>query len=109
MAEVIAGLNRVLENMSPSDRQSPAIVRDVSTLPGGSRLFATEAEGGRHLVVVDKSYFNPKLPRDKIQLITVHWHSSPNDPSDRPKVEMLSAFKENFDFIALLEMLDNQR
>ncbi len=109
MAEVIAGLNRALENMSPSERQSPAIVRDVSALPGGTRLFATEAEGGRHLVVVDKSYFNPKLPRDNIQLITVHWHSSPNDPGDRPKVEMLRAFKENFDFIALLEMLDNQR
>lgn len=103
--DAIAGFERVLANMSPSERNSPAIVRDVSTMPGGSRLFATEAEGGRHLVTIDKSYFNSKLPRDKIQLITVHWHSSPNDPSDRPKVEMLRAFKENFDFIALWEML----
>lgn len=105
MAEVIAGLNRVLENMSAKDRQAPALVRDVTTLPGGSRLFATETEGGKHLVTIDKSYFNAKLPRDKIQLITMRWHSSPNDPADRPKVEMLRAFKENFDFPALWEML----
>lgn len=106
MSDAIAGLNRVLENMSATERQAPALVRDVTTLPGGSRLFATEAEGGRHLVTIDKSYFNTKLPRDKIQLITVHWHSSPSDPGDRPKVEMLRAFKENFDFIALWEMLE---
>lgn len=102
MADVIAGLNRVLANMSASERSAPAIVRDVTTLPGGTRLFATEAEGGRHLVTIDKSYFNPKLPRDTIQLITIRWNSS---KEDRPKVEMIEAFKRNFDFIAMWEML----
>ena len=107
MRDAIAGLSRVLENMSPSERQAAALVRDLTTLPGGSRLFVSEAEGGRHLVTVDKSYFNPNLPRAAIQLITVHWHSSPNDPGDRPKVEMLEAFKRNFDFLSLQEMLSN--
>jgi hypothetical protein len=102
MTEAVSGLNRVLANMSSSERSSPALVRDVTTLPGGSRLFATEAEGGRHLVTIDKSYFNAKLPRDTIQLITVRWNWS---ESDRPKVEMIKAFKRNFDFIALAEML----
>lgn len=106
MVDVIAGLNRVLESMSAAERKAPALVRDVTTLPGGSKLFVAEAEGGKHLVTIDTSYFNPRLPRDKIQLITMHWHSSPNDPADRPKVEMLRAFKENFDFIALWEMLE---
>lgn len=106
MLDVIAGIERALSNMSASERAAPALVRDVTTLPGGSRLFATETEGGRHLVTIDKSYFNAKLSRDKIQLITIHWHSSPSDPLDRPKVEMLRAFKENFDFIALWEMLE---
>ena len=102
MRDVIAGLNRVLGNMSASERAAPAIVKNVSQLPGGSRMFATEAEGGRHLVTIDKSYFNPKLPRDTIQLITIRWNSS---PEDRPKVEMIEAFKRNFDFIAMWEML----
>ena len=105
MDQAIASFDRVLTNMSPAERAEPALVRDISALPGGTRLFVTEAEGGRHLVTVDKSYFDPKLPRDKIQLITVHWHSSPNDPADRPKVEMVEAFKRNFDFLALGEML----
>lgn len=106
MLDVIAGLERALSNMSASERAAAALVRDVTTLPGRLKLFATEAEGGRHLVTIDKGYFNAKLPRDKIQMITVHWHSSPSDPLDRPKVEMLQAFKENFDFIALWEMLE---
>jgi hypothetical protein len=72
MLDVIAGLERALSNMSASERKAPALVRDVTTLPGGSKLFATEAEGGRHLVTIDKGYFNANLPRDKIQLITVH-------------------------------------
>ncbi len=98
----VAGLTSALERMSATERQSPAIVRDFNASPGRVKLFATEAEGGRHLVTLDKSYFNPKLPRDTIQLITVHWHSS---PGDRPKVEMIEAFKRNFDFSALSAMI----
>ncbi|MFZ1700760.1 MAG: hypothetical protein WBO10_03610 [Pyrinomonadaceae bacterium] len=102
MLDAIAGLKRILGNMSTAERQSPALVRDVTILPGNTKLFAAESEGGRHLVTIDNSYFNAKLPRDTIQLITVHWHAN---KSDRPKVEMVRQFKENFDFDALAQML----
>lgn len=99
MRDAIAILNGALGNLSPAERQSPALVRDVTAT---SRLFASEAEGGRHLVTIDKSYFKAGIPRDKIQLIIVHWHSS---PADRPKLKMLETFKKNFDFLALSGML----
>jgi len=102
MRDVIAGLQRVLENMSPAERSAPAIVRDVTILPGGSRMFASESEGGRHLVTIDRSYFNPKLPRDVIQLITVHWNTNETDTA---KIEMIREFKKDFDFESLKEML----
>ena len=72
----------MIANLSPAERQSPAIVRDITASPAG--LFATEAEGGRHLVTIDKSFFNLKLPRETIQFITVHWNWN---ETDKPKVE----------------------
>ena len=98
----IAGLNSALARMSATERQTPAIVRDTNASPGRSKLFATEAEGGRHLVTVDKSYFDSRLSRDAVQLITVHWYW--ND-SERPKAEAVRAMKEKFDFEALRQML----
>jgi hypothetical protein len=98
----IAALNTALGAMSPTERRSPAIVRDINATPGRVKLFATEAEGGRHLVTIDRSYFDPRLPRDAIQLITVHWHW--ND-MDVPKVEAIKQFKGRFDFEALRQML----
>ncbi len=99
---MIASLNNAISNMSVADRQSPSIVRDLNATPGVIKLFATEAEGGRHLVTLDKSYFDPRLPRDAIQLITVHlsWIET-----DIPKVEAIKQFKEKFDFEALKAML----
>lgn len=98
----IAAINSMIGNMSPAERQSPAIVRDINASPGRAKLFVTEAEGGRHLVTIDKSFFNPKLPREAIQFITVHW--SWNN-QDIPKTEAIRQFKENFDFEALKQML----
>ena len=96
----IAALNSMLGSMSTAERQSAAIVRDITASP--NRLFVAETEGGRHLVTIDKSFFNPKIPRETIQFITVHW--SWNE-LDIPKVEAIRQFKEKFDFTALKEML----
>ena len=101
-AKEITSLTSAIGNMSPAERQMPAIVRDISALPGSAKLFVSEAEGGRHLVTIDKSFFNPKLPRDTIQFITVHWNW--ND-TDIPKAEAIRQFKQNFDFEALKQML----
>lgn len=98
----IAALNSVLGSMSPAERKAPSIVRDVYATPGRTKLFATETEGGRHFVTIDKSYFDSRLPRDAIQLITVHWSWL---DEDIPKVEAIKQFKDKFDFKALWEML----
>ncbi len=98
----VAKLKTMITNMSSAERQSPAIVRDITTSPGRAKLFVTEAEGGIHLVTIDKSFFNPKLPRDVIQLITVDWCWKDKDV---PKAEAIRQFKQNFDFEALKQMI----
>ena len=97
-----ARLKTMIANMSTADKQTPAIIRDITASPSRAKLFVTEAEGGRHLVTIDKGFFNPKLPRETIQFITVRWNW--ND-KDIPKVEAIRQFKENFDFAALRQML----
>lgn len=97
-----ARLKSMIANMSSAERQTPALVRDITASPIRAKLFVTEAEGGRHLATIDKSFFNQKLPREAIQFITVHWNS--ND-KDIPKVEAIRQFKEKFDFAALKQML----
>lgn len=98
----VASLKSAIARMSPAERQSPALVRDIGASPGGAKLFVTEAEGGWHLVTIDKSFFNPKLPRETIQFITVRWNW--ND-KDIPKAEAIRLFKQNFPFETLKQML----
>jgi hypothetical protein len=98
----VAKLKTMITNMSPTEKQFPAIVSDITASPGRAKLFVTEAEDGIHLVTIDKSFFNPKLPRDVIQLITVDWSWKDKDV---PKAEAIRQFKENFDFEALKQML----
>ncbi len=97
-----ASLKSMIARMSPGEKQTPALVRDITASPSGAKIFAAEAEGGKHLVTIDKSFFNPKLPRETIQFITVHWNW--ND-TDVPKAEAMRQFKQNFDFAALRQML----
>ena len=97
-----ARLKSMIANMSPAEKQSPAIVRDITASPSRAKLFVIESEGGRHLVTIDKNFFNPKLPRETIQFMTVHWNW--ND-ADIPKVEAIRHFKKNFDFAVLKQMI----
>ena len=103
-ANEIAGLNAAIERMSPAERRTQAIIRNGAypALPGRGKLFATEAEGGKRLVTVDKAFFDPTLPRGAIQFIAVQWSWDEQNPS---KAEMIRAFKQGFDFGALKQML----
>jgi len=101
-ATEVAGLKSAIANMSPAEKDSPALVRDIIASPGRGKLFVPEAEGGRHLVTIDKSFFNPKLPRDAIQFMTVRWSWNEKDV---PKAEAIRLFKQNFDFEALRDMI----
>ena len=103
-ANEIAGLNAAIERMSPAERQTQAVIRNGAypASPGRVRLFATEAEGGKRLVTVDRAFFDPRLPRETVQFITVQWSWDEQIPS---KAEMIRAFKQGFDFGALKQML----
>lgn len=103
-ANEIAGLNAAIEGMSPAERQIQAVIRNGAypAMPGRSKLFVTEAEGGKRLVTEDRAFFDPKLPREAIQFITVYWSWDDQNPS---KVEMIRVFKQAFDFGALKQML----
>jgi len=98
----IASLKSAIENLSAAERQAPAIILDLTATPGRAKLFAAESEGGKHLVTINKDFFDPKLPRDAIQFITVHWSWYDNDV---PKAEVIRQLKQNFDFQALKQML----
>ena len=95
-------IDTVTLKMSPAERQSPAVVRDFSALPGKAQLFATEAEGGNRLVKIGQSFFDHKSPRPTIQFIVVSLRWNEKDPV---KAELIRQFKQNFDFKALQQML----
>lgn len=97
-----ARLKSMIANMPSAEKQSPALVRDITASPSRAKIFVNEAEGGRHLVTIDKSFFNPKLPRDSIQFITVHWNWN---ETNKPKAEAIRQFKQNFDFGVLKQMI----
>lgn len=103
-SENIASIKTAIGNMSPAERQTQAVIRNGAypASPGRGKLFATESEGGKRLVMIDKSFFDAQLPRDTIQFITVYWDWDDKNPS---KAEMIRQFKQNFDFEALKQML----
>ena len=103
-ANEIAGLNAAIEAMSPAERHAQAVIRNGAypASPGRGKLFVTEAEGGKPLVTVDRAFFDPKVPRDTIQFITVYWSWDDQHPT---KAEMIRQFKQSFDFEALRQML----
>ena len=96
----IARIEAIIAAMSPDEREAQAIVRDQGAQP--EKLFVTEAQGGQRLVTIDRSLFDPALPRQSIQLIVVYWSWNDKNPA---KNEFIRQFKQNFDFDALRQML----
>jgi hypothetical protein len=92
----------VIAAIPADERETQAIVRDQGADP--DKLFVTEARGGRRLVTIDRSFFDPALPREAIQLITVFWMWNDKDPA---MAEFIRQFKQNFDFGTLKQMLGN--
>ncbi len=97
---IIAELNTMLANMSPSDRQIQAIVSNP--FEKGDRLFVTEAKGGKPVVAVDKEFFDAKLPRPAIQFMIVYLDWDEKNPA---VFAAMRQFKQNFDLAALKQML----
>jgi hypothetical protein len=97
----LAAISTLLNSMSDADRQSQAIVR-LPFNPRG-KVFASEAEGGKPLVTIDAALFKPTSSRTAIRIITVYWRT---DRSSVAKSAAIRQFKDNFNFQALRQMLD---
>lgn len=100
--EDVAKINEMLAEMPPGERQSPAVVSNLLARPGRQKIFVEEAVGGRRLATIDRSFFDPNLPRHAVQFITVYWRWDEKNPA---KAALIRQFKENFDFQSLKQML----
>jgi len=98
----LSAIDNLLNSMSQAERQTQAIVRLPVNLRG--KVFVTETEGGRPLVTVDGQWFNPTSSRTAIRVITVYLRVDRTNPVNS---EVIRQFKNNFDFKALRQMLDN--
>ena len=99
--EELAAIVSKNAGMSPAERQMQAVLGDDWYWKAG--FFASGSEKTRlPLVIIDKSFFDPKLPRETIQFITVYWAWN---EKTAPTVELIRQFKQNFDFEALKQML----
>ena len=67
------------------------------------RIFVSEAEGGRRLVTIDARWFEPASSRTAVRVITVYWRVDRTNPVNS---EVIRQFKNNFDFQALRQMID---
>jgi hypothetical protein len=91
--------------LSPEERNVVAVVSNSNVEPGGKeKVFATEAEGGRRLIVLDGRFFDASQPRTAIQIITVFW-SWETIPQERAKLQAIRQFRKNFDVQALRAMI----
>ena len=97
----IASINAYKESLSPNERQVQAIIVDQGA--GPEKLFVPASQDGAHrLVTIDRSLFDPALPRQSVQLIVVYWKW---DEKDAVLSELIRQFKQNFDFETLKQML----
>jgi len=98
-------LDAAVAALSPEERKAEAIVRNAYAVPGGrEKIFTTEEEGGRRVFTVSARFFDPGLPRQAVQFITVYWYWD-SGPEDRAKTEIVRQFREGFDLEALRAML----
>jgi hypothetical protein len=97
----IAKIDGVLLRLSPKELEMQAVIMDPYAHP--REMFVPESRSGsKSLVTIDTSFFNPALPRETIQMITVYWYW---DRKDSAKDSVIREFKRNFDFAALKQML----
>jgi hypothetical protein len=97
----IAKIDVVLSRMSPEERSLQAVILDPYAHP--REMFVPESRrGSKSLATINTSFFNPALPRETIQMISVFWYWNAKDPA---KDRVIRQFKQNFDFAALKQML----
>lgn len=94
--------NEMLAEMSPAEKQTPAVIRNYYAGVSKEKVFADEAKDGKRLAGIKKSFFNPNLPRHSVQFITVYFRWNDKNPAT---AALIQQFKENFDFQALNQML----
>lgn len=102
----LAAINNLLNSLSPEEKEAQAIVNyryGFSWDSNRQKVFVTEAEGGTRLATIDAALFKPGESRAAVKIITVYWKSHDANPA---QAETIRQFKNNFDFQALKQMLD---
>jgi hypothetical protein len=89
-----------LSAMSPAEGEQPALLAPSSIVQ--FKDFTSEANGGRALVKLDPTYFDPKAPKAAPQFVVVYWRWQKSVPSENFKNE----FERRFDPSALNALLD---
>jgi hypothetical protein len=100
----LASITNLLNSLSESEKQLPAVISDINAFPGGRKqMFISEAQGGFQLVTIDAKLFEPTSSRTAIKIITVFWEYNPRDVL---KANAIQQLKDNLDVAALKQMLD---
>ncbi|HEY1908557.1 MAG TPA: hypothetical protein VGG91_21110 [Myxococcaceae bacterium] len=89
-----------LSAMSGAEGEQPAFLSPANIVQ--FKDFTPEASGGRALVKLDPTYFDPKVNRAAPQFIVVYWRWQKSAPSESFKNE----FERRFDPSALNALLD---
>lgn len=98
-----AAIARVLDAMSPEERQLQAIVVDPNEPPEKGKLFVSESTRyARRLSTIAGRLFRDAEPRATARVIVVYWRWEDRSPA---KVAMIQQFKEKLDVNALKALL----
>jgi hypothetical protein len=89
-----------LSAMSPAEGEQPAFLSPTGIVQ--FKDFTPEANGGRALVRLDPTFFDPKAPKVAPQFIVVYWRWQKSPASENFKNE----FERRFDPSALNALLD---
>jgi hypothetical protein len=90
-----------LAALAAQESEQPAFLSPASLYQ--FKDFTPESRGGRALVRLDRTYFDPALPRYAPQFIVVYWRWQRTVPSESFRTE----FERRFDPSALAALLDH--
>jgi hypothetical protein len=89
-----------IANTNAEELEKPAYMQNTSYASSFLK-FANENEG-RMLVQLNNNYFNNKLPAHAPQFLVAYWSWN----TEKPSLDFATHIENNFDFKALLAMLD---
>jgi hypothetical protein len=102
-ADELEQIKRFHATLSPSDLARQAIILDQNQNPARGKVFVSENDYGLRLVTIDRSYIDHTLPPSAVQLITLEWENSGQNPAQQAA---MAQFESNLDLDALGHLLN---